>query len=334
MSPLPESELSRETAHAAAEGRPSSPQTAARRGVSSVTVRVILLAGLSSVGLAAVKITTGVLGNSYALIADGIESLTDIVASLVVLVGLLMSVRPADDSHPWGYGKLETLATVFVSVALLSAAGLIAWQSIEEIRTPHHAPAWYTLPVLVVVVVVKVLVARAISRRGAEEGSAAMEADSWHHLSDALTSGAAFVGISLALALGPGWESADDWAALLACGVIAWNGVRLGRGGLAELLEARVEQPVEEELRAIARGVDGVREVEKLRARKSGLGVLMEIHIEVDGDLTVTEGHAIAHAVKDALLASNRAVDVTVHVEPHGGVTAQGRSAPRGDRAA
>lgn len=282
------------------------------------TVRLILISGMSSVGLAVVKISTGLAGNSYALIADGIESLTDVISSVAVLVGLTLSVRPADDNHPWGHGKFETFATIFVSAALLVAAGLIAWQSILEIKTPHKSPAWFTLPVLVLVVVVKVLVSRSIAKQGVQQGSMALEADSWHHFSDALTSGAAFIGISIALVMGPGWESADDWAALFACGVIVWNGVRLASGGIAELLECRAPEDLEQELRMITRSVSGVYDVEKLRARKSGLGIIMDIHIEVDGNLSVTEGHNIAGAVKAELLKTTRVVDVTVHVEPHG----------------
>lgn len=281
------------------------------------SVRLILLAGMSSVGLAVVKISTGLAGHSYALVADGIESLTDVVSSVLVLVGLTLSVRPADEDHPWGHGKFETFATVFVSAALLAAAGLIAWQSILEIRTPHQTPAWFTLPVLVLVVCVKLMVSRAIAKQGCHQRSNAMEADSWHHLSDALTSGAAFIGISIALLMGSGWESADDWAALIACGVIVWNGLRLASGAISELLESRVSQEHEQELRRISASVPGVCDVEKLRARKSGIGIIMDIHIEVDGNLSVTEGHNIAGAVKAELLNTGRVNDVTVHVEPH-----------------
>ncbi len=285
--------------------------------LSPSIVRLILLAGFGSLVLAAIKITTGVVGNSYALVADGIESLTDLVTSIVVLVGLILSLRPPDDSHPWGHGKYETFATAIVSLALFAAASAIAWQAIQEIRTPHEAPAWFTLPVLLLVVAAKVLFWRALARHGRDQGSTAMEADSWHHLSDALTSGAAFVGISLALLMGPGWEAADDWAALLACSVILWNGARIARGSFSELLESRAPIELEEQLRTIAGNVRGVRYVEKMRARKSGLGVLMDIHVEVDGHLTVIEGHDIAREVKGALLQTRRVTDVTVHVEPH-----------------
>lgn len=281
--------------------------------------RLIIYSGITSIVLAALKITTGVLGNSYALVADGIESLADVVASIAVFVGLRVSVKPADDHRPWGYGKIETMVGLFISLGLIGAAALIATQSIHEIRTPHHSPAWFTLPVLLFVVAVKLLVSQHISRAGGLHGSSVLEADSWHHLSDALTSGAAFIGISIALIGGVGWEAADDWAALVACGIIFWNGARLARGSLLELVESRAPASLEAELRGVARTVEGVCDIEKLRVRKSGMGYIMDIHVEVDGDLSVAAGHEISGAVKSALYASGCGVkDVTVHIEPHG----------------
>jgi len=289
--------------------------------------RLLVMSGAASVGLAGIKISTGVLGNSYALIADGIESLLDVLASVVVLLGLRLSLRPADELRPWGYGKLETFSTLFVSGALVFAGFLIAVQSVHEILTPHHTPAWFTLPVLLLVVIVKVFVSKLIRRAGSEVGSTVLEADSWHHLSDALTSGAAFVGITIAMVGGEGWESADDWAALVACGIILLNGGRLAREGLLELLESRAPQQLESEFRRVAGEVEGVCGVEKLRARKSGMGYIMEVHIEVDGEISVTAGHDISGAVKAALLRAGLSViDVIVHVEPH---AAEGRSKRR-----
>ncbi len=281
--------------------------------------RIVFGSCATSIVLAALKISTGVVGNSYALVADGIESLADVVASIAVFVGLQASTQPADESRPWGYGKIETLVALFISLGLIGAAVLIATQSIHEILTPHHAPAWYTLLVLLIVVPVKIFVSRQISRAGAIHGSSMLEADSWHHLSDALTSGAAFIGITIALIGGEGWEAADDWAALAACGVILWNAARLARGSLLELVESRAPESIELALRAVASSVEGVRDVEKLRVRKSGMGYIMDIHVEVDGDLSVTAGHEISGAVKSALFDCEKGVsDVTVHIEPHG----------------
>jgi cation diffusion facilitator family transporter len=232
---------------------------------------------------------------------------------------MALALRPPDRHHPWGYGKHETFAALFVSVALLAAVGLIAWQSISDILRPHDSPRWYTLPVLVGVVVVKIRISRTLSQAGKQHGSRALQADSWHHLSDALTSAAAFVGIVLALVGGEGWESADDWAALTACVVIIWNSLAMGHSALQELSESMVDVATERRLRRIGEQIEGVEAIEKMRARRSGRGILMDIHVQVDGNLTVTQGHHIAGCVKYALLQADEGVaDVTVHIEPHG----------------
>lgn len=280
--------------------------------------RAALLATASSFVLATVKIVTGVLGHSWALVADGIESLADMLSTLAVLVGLTYSLKPPDEKHPYGHGKVETFSVLFVALALVSAAVLIGVQSVREIRNPQQGPEWFTLPVLVVVIVVKVAISRGLRNAGRVEGSVALEADSWHHFSDALTSAAAFIGISIALLGGEAYASADDWAALAACSIILWNGVRFGAMAVQELLEAQVPTDVENQMRVVTEAVPGVMATEKLRARKSGMGCVMDIHVEVDGGLSVREGHDIARAVKHALLDSDlRITDVTVHIEPH-----------------
>lgn len=268
--------------------------------------------------LAAVKILVGIAGNSYALVADGIESATDVANSLIVWGGLRISLRPPDRTHPFGHGKAESLAAIVVSLTLVGAALLIATQSIREIHAPGHAPAWYTLAVLVGVIVIKESMYRYVSRIGSRLESRVLVTDAWHHRSDAITSLAAFVGISVALAGGEGYEAADDWAALVACAIILVNGIRLLRPAVDDVMDAAVPDEVMTRVRAIAGAVEGVKNVEKCRVRKSGLGRLVDIHITVDGDLTVRHGHDIGHHVKDALTASELLVeDVTVHIEPH-----------------
>lgn len=267
--------------------------------------------------LALGKIVAGVLGNSYALVADGIESSADVFSSLVVWKALRVSTLPADRDHPYGHGKAESVAGLVVSGALIAAAILIAVQSVKEIVTPHHAPEAFTLVVLVGVIVIKELLFRFVRNAGDAIGSTALRSDAWHHRSDAITSAAAFVGIGVALIGGPGFESADDWAALVACAIIAYNGVQLAKPALAEIMDAAVERGTEERVRAVAGAADGVRFIEKCRIRKSGLGLLMDIHVVVDGALSVRDGHAIAHRVKDALMSSELPVhDVVVHIEP------------------
>ncbi|MBZ0268886.1 cation diffusion facilitator family transporter, partial [bacterium] len=272
---------------------------------------------LVNVFLAVTKITVGIVGNAYALVADGIESTVDILSSLIVWSGLRIAVRPPDDTHPYGHGKAESLAAVAAALLLLAAAALIAVQSIREIRTPHHAPEWYTLAVLVGIVILKESMFRVVHRAGEELNSQALRGDAWHHRSDALTSVAAFVGISIALIGGEGYEIADDLAALAACVVIVVNAGRLLRPAMDEVMDAAVPTSTETQLRALAAAVDGVHAVEKTRVRKSGMGLLMDIHIEVDGELSVRVGHGIAHDVKDRILGAGfGVVDVVVHVEP------------------
>ena len=267
--------------------------------------------------LAVIKIVTGIVGNSYALIADGIESTTDIVSSLVVWTGLKISSLPADEDHPYGHGKAESIAGVVVALALLAAAVFIAVQSIREIITPHHAPAWFTLLVLALVIITKESLYRFVFRVGAHLTSTAVKGDAWHHRSDAITSAAAFVGISIALIGGTGYEAADDWAALLACAIILFNGYRILHAALNDIMDAAPPDPLQTRIREIASSVPGVCRVEKCWARKSGLGLLVDIHVEVDGDLTVRRGHEIAHQVADHLKATSLSIQhVLVHVEP------------------
>lgn len=282
-------------------------------------MRATIQTVVASTLLAIVKIASGVIGNAYALIADGIESLLDIVSSLVVWGGLRIALLPPDGNHPYGHGKAESLAAMVVAVGLLAAAAGLAVFSVREILVPHHTPAPFTLAVLVVVVVVKESLYRRLARVGRQTASSAVQADSWHQRSDALTSVAAFVGISVALVGGAGFEAADDWAALLACTIIGWNGVRLLRTAVNEVMDVAAPRSLRRAVRARARGVPGVVAIEKCVARKSGPGWLVDIHVEVDGALPVSDGHDIGHRVKDVLCGSSLGIlDVLVHIEPAG----------------
>ena len=278
----------------------------------------LALAGIvANALLAIIKIASGIVGNCYALIADGIESTLDIFGSIVIWGGLKLAGLPPDDSHPYGHGKAEALASIVVALTVMAAAVGLAVQSVREILTPHHAPAPFTLIVLVAVVIVKETLFRKVIHTGDEIGSSAVKTEAWHHRSDAITSAAAFIGISIALIGGPGWEPADDWAALLACGLIGFNGYRLLIPGLQEALDAAPPQRFAENVRAIAAAVPGVLELDQCRVRKMGLDLYVDLHIGVDAESSVREGHRIAHAVKDAIRAKIPEVaDVLVHIEP------------------
>jgi len=279
--------------------------------------RLALLGVVVNTVLAAIKILSGVLGHCYALIADGIESTLDVLGSFAIYFGLKLAAEPPDAEHPYGHGKAEAIASIVVSLVVLVAAIGLAVQSIREILTPHHAPAPFTLAVLVFVVVVKETLFRKVLAAGEQFGSSAVKTDAWHHRSDAITSVAAFIGISIALIGGPGWEAADDWAALLACGVIAANGWRLLVPAFREAMDTAPSKDLETDILALAAAVPGVAVLEQCRIRKMGLDFFVDLHVGVAGELTVREGHGIAHAVKDAICSGKPEVaDVLVHIEP------------------
>ena len=279
--------------------------------------RVALAGMMVNVVLAAAKIAAGLFGNSYVLIADGIESALDIAGSVVIWGGLKFAARPPDRTHPYGHGKAEPLAAGLVAMGVLLASVALAIQSVREIFTPHHGPAPFTLVVLIAVIVVKESLYRFVIRIGKDVESTAVKTDAWHHRADALTSTAAFVGISVALIGGERWYSADAWAALFACAVIAMNGWRLLFPALHEILDTAPRGEIVAIIQQAAAAVPGVLEVEKCLVRKMGISFYVDLHIGVDSAISVRDGHDIAHRVKDAIKHTDaRIADVLVHVEP------------------
>jgi len=268
--------------------------------------------------LGLIKIAGGVLGSAYALVADGVESLTDIAISVLIWAGFQWAAQPPDQDHPYGHGKAEAVAGLLTALVVLGAGVGIAWHAVGEIRDPRRLPQWWTLAILASVAAAKIVFSRRLYETGRDTGSTALGAEALHHFSDALTSAAAFVGISIAVVGGPRYGAADGWAALVAAAVIAFNGANIFRGALNEVMDIAVPAKVENDVRALAARVPGVANLHRCRVRKSGLSYLVDIQIRVPGDLSVREGHGIAHAVKDTLLASRlRVSDVTVHVEPN-----------------
>jgi cation diffusion facilitator family transporter len=279
--------------------------------------RVALTGMMVNVVLAAAKISAGLFGNSYVLIADGIESALDIAGSAVIWGGLKFAARPPDETHPYGHGKAEPMAAGIVAMGVLLASIGLAAQSVREIFVPHHGPARFTLVVLIVVVVVKEFLYRVVMRLGKNVESTAVQTDAWHHRADALTSIAAFIGISIALIGGEKWYSADDWAALFACAVIATNGWRLLLPALHEMLDTAPRGEIVSPIQEAAASIPGVINVEKCLVRKMGISFYVDLHVGVDGSMSVREGHDIAHQVKDAIKETDpRIADVLVHVEP------------------
>jgi cation diffusion facilitator family transporter len=269
-----------------------------------------------NLGLAAVKIGAGVLGHAYALIADGVESLLDVGSSLIIWSGLKFAAKPPDEEHPYGHGKAEPIAGMLVSLIVILAAAGLAFESVRGLSAVEkQMPKPFTLVVLVGVVIIKEFLFQRVSKVGNEAASTALKTEAWHQRSDAITSLAGFIGISIALATG--YEAADKWAALAACGVIATNGVLLLVPAIHEIMDTAPSGDWVAVIRQTATTVPGVQAIDKCHVRKMGLEYYVDIHVRVDGGLTVRRGHEIAHEVKNRLREIHPAIrDVLVHIEP------------------
>lgn len=267
--------------------------------------------------LAIVKALSGIFGHSYALIADAIESGSDVLSSILVWIGLRTAAKPPDEDHPYGHGKAEPMAAGVVSLMLFGAAFLIFYQSLHLINTPHPSPEWWTLLVLAAIVGGKELTFRMVQKTGDDIQSQAVRAEAQHHRADALSSVAAFVGIVIALVGGPGFETADDWAAMVAAVFIAWNGGKIFVSSFSELMDQALPKENVDQVVDIAKLIHGVQKVESCFVRKTGFEWFVDITIQVNGQLSVEEGHAIAHEVNDAIKAQiSQVYAVHTHVEP------------------
>lgn len=274
---------------------------------------------LSNISLAGVKIVTGIAGSSYALIADGIESLADCVSSLIVWNGLRVASREADHEHPYGHGKAEAVAALFAGLGLLVSAGIISWHAIREMFRPHSTPELFTIPALIGIILVKEMLFRFTARGATDHGSGALKAESWHHRSDSLTSLGVLAGILIAVLAGPRYAYFDDLAACLVTLLIVYNAIRIIRPSLDELMDRRIEDENHAAILREIKAVAGVLEVETLIVRRAGREYLVDVHLEVNPLITVEAGHRIAHSVKDRLIHLDRPTitHVTTHVEPH-----------------
>ncbi len=268
--------------------------------------------------LAVIKFLAGFFGNSYALIADAIESTTDIFSSFLVLFGIRYANKPADENHPYGHGRAEPLITFLVVGFLITSATIIAYESVSNIQTPHELPKPWTLILLATIIFWKEYSFRMVMKRSKEANSSSLKADAWHHRSDAITSIAAFIGISIALYLGKGYESADDWAALFASGFIMYNSYLIFRPALGEIMDEHLYDDLIEEIRKVALEVDGIIGTEKCFIRKAGMKYHVDLHAIVDGDISVKEGHLLAHNLQDALQKDIPELGhVLIHIEPN-----------------
>jgi len=267
--------------------------------------------------LAIIKWLAGYFGNSYALIADAIESTSDIFASFLVLFGIKYASRPADENHPYGHGRAEPLITFLVVGFLITSATIIAYESIVNIQTPHELPKPWTLIVLGGIIIWKEISFRLVMKRSRETKSSSLAADAWHHRSDAITSVAAFIGITIALVFGKGFEAADDWAALFASGFILFNCYKIFRPALGEIMDEHLYDDLMEEIRIASVKVEGIIDTEKCFIRKAGMKYHIELHAIVNGNISVKEGHLLAHNLEDYLrIEIPELGHILIHVEP------------------
>jgi cation diffusion facilitator family transporter len=270
--------------------------------------------------LAIAKLLAGILGHSYALVADAIESTSDVLASLIVWGGLRMATRSATEEYPFGFARAEQVAAAVVGIMLIGAGIGISIEAVREIRTPHHAPAPFTLVVLVLVILIKEALFRYVGRAGGEIGSRAIAADAWHHRSDAITSAAAFIGISIALIKGPGWEQADDWAALAASAILLFNGLTIIRPAVGDLMDRAPSADLIGRVTTIAQSVPDVRLVEKVMIRKAGVGFFVDLHVQAAPEMSLQDAHILSGKVKSAIRAAEpRVLGALIHMEPYEG---------------
>jgi cation diffusion facilitator family transporter len=279
--------------------------------------RAAILSLITNFLLAIIKGLGGIIGHSDALIADAIESCADIFSSFLVLFGLHYAHKPADDDHPYGHGKAEPLITFAVVGFLLISATIIAVESIRNLNEPQEQPAFFTLYILGAIIIIKELSYRYVYRKGVLTNSSSLKADAWHHRSDAISSLIAFLGITSTFLFGKGFEKADDWAALIAAFFIVYNAYRIFRPALGEIMDEHTHHELIHEIRTASKEVNGVIDIEKCWARKNGMTYVVDLHLEIDGNLSVTEGHGISHDLKDHLMDTFPYItEVLIHIEP------------------
>jgi cation diffusion facilitator family transporter len=297
----------------ALEAARQNPVASLERGQGSA-VQAILLNGV----IGGAKLAAGILGHSYALLADAAESFTDVFSSSISLFGLKVAAVPADGSHPAGHGRAETLASAAVALAIIAVGGLIFWHAMLSLGEHRLAPNPRTLLVLVPVILAKEWMFHRLRARGKAIGSVAIMTEAWHQRGDVVTSIAAFVGIMMAWIGGPGWSHADSWAAMVASVWLVGVGLWLLNPSLHELMEGSVDPALLSFVRQTALSCTGTLGTDKIWIRKLGMRLMIDLHIVVDPAISVQEGHRIAHEVKDRIQAElPQVLDVMVHVEPY-----------------
>ena len=290
------------------------------RSMTSVyrsATRAALLGLLINLLLGVIKLIGGILGHSFALISDAVNSFGDVLVSLVVVIALRIAQRPPDDEHPYGHSRAEAIVGANVALLVVMSALFVGWEAIHRVSTEHVMPPIWTLWIAAANVLIKEGLYRYKVRIGRQTESSALIANAWDHRLDAFCSLTVFVGLSFVRWGGPQWLVADEIAALVIVAAIVATGIRLFRKSASELMDPQADAGYVDRVRESAASVAGVLAVEKLWLRKSGLEYFADIHIEVDPNMTVAEGHRIGHLVKDRLLEEFGTLrDVLVHLEP------------------
>jgi cation diffusion facilitator family transporter len=268
--------------------------------------------------LGLVKLMGGIVGDCFALIADAVNSLGDVVTNVVLLVALRLAQQPPDAEHPYGHSRAEGIAASNIAVVVVVSACFVGWEAIQRLYLKHELPATWTLWIAGINVIIKEGLYHYKIRVGKRTGSLAIIANAWDHRSDALCALAVLVGLSVVLFGGSNYLWADEVASLIVVCIILWSGFKLIRCSTSELMDVQANPEFVEGIRDEATAVDAVKAIETLWVRKSGLEYFADIHIQVDPDISVAEGHRIGHKVKDRLLAKfNNLRDVLVHLEPY-----------------
>jgi cation diffusion facilitator family transporter len=276
------------------------------------------LAGLAiNLTLGVVKLFGGIFGSSFALISDAVNSIGDSLGSVIVLFALRVAQKPPDPDHPYGHTRAEAVAGLSVAWLISFSAMTVGWEAVSHMFDRHSAPATWTLWIAAANVVIKEVLYRVNKSIGERIGSQSLVANAWDHRSDALCSLAVVVGIAAVRWGGSRFIWADEVAALFVVAAILWSAYHLLRNNAAELMDQQADDEMVDAIRRQALRVAGVRAVEKLRVRRSGMEYFADIHVEVDPQTTVEHGHKIGHDVKSQLVKEFTALrDVLVHLEP------------------
>lgn len=282
-------------------------------------VQKVTVWGLAAnLALAAIKFVFGILGNSQALVADGVHSLSDSTTDIAVIVGARFWTQPADEEHPYGHGRIETMITFFIGLVLGIVGLLIAYRAIQTIGMDHRsAPGWIVFAAACISMVSKELMYRWTVLVGKRIKSSALMANAWHHRSDGLSSLPVAIAV-LGTKIQPEWAFLDHIGAIIVAVLIIQAAWKISWPTLKQLADTAASEEERRKLIALARIVDGVKDVHALRTRHIGPGLQVDLHVLVDPNLSVSRGHNIAGIVKRKLLDDGPdVVNVLVHIEPY-----------------